>query len=330
MGLPGPQPGHGQTHRHAGFDEHAGRRQFGIGRTEIGNGGALARHRPISEIILDQLLRQRGINVAGNRDHGIFRPIPALVERLHAGRRRRLQRFDGADRRMFRQRLASEEMLTTGVGNPALRAVTLPLFRHHHRAFGVDGAVDDIGLGHHAGQDLQAFTQCRLRRLRQVQRIGRAGRRRLRIAVAAEGDAQPLPDPLRFAVGHVARSAEGQMLHIMGIALLIVPLHERADIHSQTNGNLPRRHAIAPHGVAQAVGQGAEPPGGIDRHVAIFVKPGTNLRLAGALLDRRRSRLRLRRQRLRRTRQQQGKDEERSSRTARGKTHRRRSLASFS
>ena len=63
------------------------------------------------------------------------------------------------------------------------------------------------------------------------------------------------------------------MLHEMGIALLVLPLHQRASIYPQANRNLPRRHLIMADGVAQAVGQFAEQPCGVDGHIAILVEP---------------------------------------------------------
>src|SRR5690606_4882977 len=120
----------------------------------------------------------------------------------------------------------------------------------------------------------EAFAKTRLRRLWQVERTGGAGRRRLSIAVAAEGDAKTLPDALGFAVRHMARSPEAQMLPEMRVTKLVGMFHQRPGVHPQANGDLPRRDAIAADGVAQTVGKRAEAPCRVDRHIAVFIEPG--------------------------------------------------------
>ena len=286
MRGPGSQPRHGQADRHARFHEDARRRRLRVRCAEIRDRRPLSRRSPVTEIILDQLFGNGRINVPGNRDHRVFRAIPTLVKRLHLRRGRGFQRVDRADRRMFGQWLSGEEMQSIGIRDAALRTVALSLFRQHDRPFSIDRTGVDIGFGHHPGQYLHAFGQAGLRRLGQVERIGRAGGRCLGVAVAAEGDAQTLPDTLGFAIRHMARPPHGEMLHIMSISLLIRALHERSDVHPQADRNLPRRNAIAPHRIAQPVGKRTEPPCSIDRHVAIFIEPGADLRLARPLIDR--------------------------------------------
>ncbi len=332
MRLPRAQPGHGEARRRARLHHDAGGRRLGVRVAEIGLLGALAAILPAGKIILEQLFGQRRVDIAGNRNHRVFRAIPALMEGFCLGRGHRVERCDRADRRMVSQGLAGKEMLATGVGNAHLRTVALAPFGQHHRPLGIDRAVDDIGVGHHAGQDLQAFAKARLIGLRQVERIGGAGRRGRGIAVAAKGDAQPLPDALRLAIGHMARPAHRQMFHEMGIALLIGTLHQRSGIDAQADRHLPWRHAVAADGIAQPVGQRAEPPRRVDRHITIFVEPGADIRLAAARRglcpgDRRIGSCR---QRQGRARQKQGQNGERSGRTARGQTHRQGSLTAFS
>ena len=63
------------------------------------------------------------------------------------------------------------------------------------------------------------------------------------------------------------------MLDEMGIAALAVALVERARVNPHPQRNLTRRHAIVAHGIAQAIGQFAEGPFLVLRHVAAAIEP---------------------------------------------------------
>ncbi len=186
---------------------------------------------------------------------------------------------DRANGAALRKKLTCEEVAAACVGDAHLRPIPFPPLSQHDRPLRFNGTIHDVGIDHHARENFHALAKAGRCRLRKVERIGGAGGRRLRIAVAAEGNAQPLPYSFGLAIGHMARSAEGQMLHEVRIALLIGLLHQGADIHAQADGDLPRRNAIAANGIAQAIGQGAEVPCRIDRHVAIFIEPRPDLRL---------------------------------------------------
>ena len=231
---------------------------------------------------------------------------------------------------MIGQRLPGEEMLATGIRYPHLGALTFPPLGQYHRALGGDGAIDDVGISHHTRKNFQTFVQACLCGLGQVECISGAGRRRDGVAVAAEGHTQTLPDTFGFAVRHMARPSHRQMLHIMGVSHFIGSLHQGTGIDPQPHRHLPRRHAVTPDGVAQPVGERAEMPGGIDRHVTIFIEPGARQRLRSARLGKGGRRLRLCDKRHGRHRQQQGENGERSGRTAGEKMHRPSSLATLS
>ena len=196
------------------------------------------------------------------------------MERLHRLGRRGLQRLELADRRTFGQGLPGKEGLAQLVRIADLRPRLLAAFGQHDRTFGIQRLGSQRGRGHHARQDLQALVQPRLGRAGQVELIDGLGRCRRRIGVRAEGRAQPLPDTLGLAIGHMLRSPEGQMLDQMGEAALRRLLVQRARIDPHPHRHLPGRHAVAAHREAQAVGQAPELPHLVLRQVRSLVEPG--------------------------------------------------------
>src|SRR3546814_14268636 len=73
----------------------------------------------------------------------------------------------------------------------------------------------DSGLGNHPGQYLHAFLKPLSAGIGQIEAINSAGRRRLRIAIAAKGRAQPLPNPLRLPIRHIFGAPKGEMFQKM-------------------------------------------------------------------------------------------------------------------
>ncbi|KIU01421.1 hypothetical protein QU38_01720, partial [Staphylococcus aureus] len=134
--------------------------------------------------------------------------------------------------------------------------------------------LGDLRTGHHAGQDLEALVQPGGRRHGQVELVGGRSEGRACVRVGAEGHAQALPDALRFAVGHVHRSAEREVLEQVREAPLAILLHQRADIHAHPHRDLARRHAILAHGITHPVGKPSEFPCIVMDQVALLVEPG--------------------------------------------------------
>ena len=110
-------------------------------------------------------------------------------------------------------------------------------------------------------------------RIGKVKLVDSLRRRRLRIAVAAKGNAKALPDPLCLAIGHILGTAKGEMLDQMGKTLLIIFLIQRAGIYTHADRHLTLRHDIAFHRITKPVLQLAEGPACIDGNIAAFIKP---------------------------------------------------------
>ena len=72
------------------------------------------------------------------------------------------------------------------------------------------------------------------------------------------------------------------MLDQVGEAALAFVFIKRAGVDPHPHRHLPRRHAVAPHGVAQAVGQLAEAPIRIGGDVAALVELARRARRGGA------------------------------------------------
>src|SRR3546814_14194611 len=68
-------------------------------------------------------------------------------------------------------------------------------------------------------------------------------------------------------------AAKGQMFEQMGKAALRLGFEHRTDIHADADRNLPRRHAIVAHGIAQPVRQLAALPRQVAGHVAAGLEP---------------------------------------------------------
>src|SRR3546814_14082101 len=69
----------------------------------------------------------------------------------------------------------------------------------------------------------------------------------------------------------------------MGIPQLVGLLHQRAGVDLQPDRHLSGRHAVAPHRIAHAIGERAEPTGRIDRNLAVLIEPRPDLSMAGTL-----------------------------------------------
>ncbi len=164
-------------------------------------------------------------------------------------------------------------MLTQGIAIDHLRAAIFAQLRKYNGAFGVQGIGRDTRIADHARNDFDRLVQLFGRRIGQVELVDRLRGSCLRIAVAAKGDAEPLPNTLGLAIGHKSRSTERQMLDQMGKALLIIIFMQRAGINSHANGHLPRRHIIFLHRIAQPIRQDTKGPSVVDRYVAAFIQP---------------------------------------------------------
>ena len=195
------------------------------------------------------------------------------MEGLHRLGRRAGQRRLGPDRHPFRQRLAGEQRLARPLDHPLGRAAALALLGEDDRHFGGEVRLGQHRLAHHARKQLEAFLQRFRRGVGQVELVDRVGRRRLGIGVAAEGRAQPLPGRDRHGRAEILALAEAQVLHQVGEAALVVALVQRSGVDADADRDLARRHAVAAHGVAQAVVHFAEQPFLVARDVAAAIDP---------------------------------------------------------
>jgi hypothetical protein len=126
----------------------------------------------------------------------------------------------------------------------------------------------------------------------------------------------------RLAVRQVFRLPERQVLDQVGEPELGILLVERARVDPHADRDLPRRHAVVAHRVAQPVGHLAEQPLFVDRDVGAAIDPRiVGLRVArdGGRLD---SRDRRRRGLLRGQRQRSDQEEgSKCAERARGRSH---------
>src|SRR3546814_11908803 len=86
-----------------------------------------------------------------------------------------------------------------------------------------------------------------------LEAINSAGRRRLRIAIAAKGRAQPLPNPLRLHIRHIFGAPKGEMFEKMSDAKLAILLHQRSHIHPDADRYLKGRNTVVANGITQAI-----------------------------------------------------------------------------
>src|SRR3546814_17694482 len=86
------------------------------------------------------------------------------------------------------------------------------------------------GLVNHPGQYLHAFLKPLSAGIGQIEAINSAGRRRLRIAIAAKVRAQPLPNPLRLPIRHIFGAPTGEMFQNMSEPTLAILLHKRSHL----------------------------------------------------------------------------------------------------
>src|SRR3546814_7191981 len=78
---------------------------------EIRRGSRLALALPVAEIAFDQRCHQARIGIARHHDHGIFGPVPALMECLHRLAGCGLKRFLGPDRQARGEPLSGKQGL---------------------------------------------------------------------------------------------------------------------------------------------------------------------------------------------------------------------------
>ncbi len=247
-----------------------------------------ARSLPAGEPLADQGFHRRRGGIAGNDDHGVFGPVPARMEGANGVLTRALQGRLGADRRAARQQLSCVEGLLRCVHHPRCRAAALALFGEHDRHFGANVRFRQGRRGHHARQQLEALVEAGGRRIGQVELVDGLGRRGFGIGVVTESCAEPLPGWNRLRLAQILRLAEHQMLEQMGKAALAVLFVQRAGIDADADRNLIGRHAVAPHRIAQAIGQFAEHPVRIARHVAAAIEPRSGAGRTGGYRFRRR------------------------------------------
>jgi hypothetical protein len=195
--------------------------------------------------------------------HGAFRGDTSDRGTPAPPRRRRVERLDRADRLAIGDRLAGEHQVEHRILQPHLR----PGCSRCSASTTGRSALSACWVI--AGADIMPARILKLSSSpvgsRSADRACRwSGEGGARVRIRAEGHAQPLPDPLRFAVRHIGRSAEGEMLEKMGEAALAVLLVQRARIDPHAHRDLARRHAVLAHRIAQAVRQPPELP--LHRH----------------------------------------------------------------
>src|SRR3546814_2073896 len=151
------------------------------------------------------------------------------------------------------ERLAREEQRPRRVGHADLRPIPFALLGGDDRPLRIDAGVVDSGLGNHPGQYLHAFLKPLSAGIGQIEAINSAGRRRLCIAIAAKGRAQPLPNPLRLPIRHRFGAPKGEMFQKMSETKLAILLHQRSHVDADTDRYLTGRNTVVANGITQAI-----------------------------------------------------------------------------
>ena len=195
-----------------------------------------------------------------------------------------------ADGGMIGHRLPGKHHLAAGILRTLGRAAMLALFGQHNRGLGADIGFAQRWRDHHARKQAEALIQTGRGGIGQINAEHGVDRGGLGVGVGAKGGAQPLPGGNGLRLAQIARFTKHEMLDQMGKARLLRALVQRADIHADADRDLPRRHAILPHRPAQPIGQCAEKPLGIARHIGPAIQP--RIALIGQRGQRRGARLR--------------------------------------
>ncbi len=117
---------------------------------EIGGDPGLAGAFPVSEPLLHQPCQHHRIGIADNHDHGVFRTIPTVIERLHVLAIGGLEGFIRANRAAGREALSGKEGLPRKVCHAQPRSAAFTLFGEHDWTFGCDIGVIQHRLADHA------------------------------------------------------------------------------------------------------------------------------------------------------------------------------------
>ena len=278
---PGAEIAIGEGARERGFNDdrdfaHRVRRIGAAGRHGIAEVGGWCRgtaHFPVSKILFERRGEEDRIEVADDRNHGVFRTVPPVVERLHRCATRALEAVLGADGDTFGQSLTCEQGLQRLLADPFSNAATLALFRQHDRHFGPHVPIGQNRRTHHARQQLHALVELGRIHIGNIEFVDRVRRAGLGVGVAAKCRAKALPGGDGFRRAKVFALAEQQVLQQVRIPQLVVILVERSGIDAHADGYLPRRHAVLAHTIAQAIVEFAEQPFLIARDIAVLVDP---------------------------------------------------------
>ena len=191
-----------------------GQRDLDVARRARGVGRRAARARAAAlrlpaEVPVDQRARLGRIEVAGDDQAGVRRPVEALEERAHVGDGGRLQIRVRADRRpvvgvVRRVHRLRDRQLGAAVGAVLVRLAALVL---HHLALPLQLLVGD-----HVGQRRQPIGLQPQERLEQVARADLVVVRAIVAGGAVVVAAPALHDRVERRVGRVARAHEHQVL----------------------------------------------------------------------------------------------------------------------
>ena len=233
---------------------------------------------PVAEAGLDLGFHGDDVDVAHHHQRGALGTVVVVVD---VGQQTDLGVLDDrheTDRPPLRRPLPIHGEADLRLGDPIGGAVAEPLLREDHTAFLVHRALVEGEVAGDLAHQHQRGVERGVVGLGQVELVGGVVEAGAGVGVGAERQAEAFEGLNHLAPArHVLGTVEGHVLEEVCEALLVVVLHQRADIEAQPHRRLTGRRGVFQNRIAHPVGQGAEADVGVGFEVGARLRPLSRL-----------------------------------------------------